>query len=79
MSPDASGLLLRLALIQRPLVRGRGLVMERLKRGYSRKIVCLTGEGGSLTMMAVTDIFKSLRDKVTSLKMFLSYLASKND
>ena len=79
MSPDASALLHRLALIQKPLVRGRGLVMERLKRGYSRKIVCLTGEGGSLTMMAVTDIFKSLRDKVTSSKMFLSYLASKND
>jgi hypothetical protein len=36
MSPDASSLLDRLTLIETSKVRGSGLGMERLKRGYSR-------------------------------------------
>jgi hypothetical protein len=39
MSPDASALLDRLTLIETPKVRGSGLMMERLKRGYSRMTV----------------------------------------
>ena len=64
MSPDASALLDRLTLIQTGKIRGSGLVMERLKRGYSRITFLLTAEGGCLTMMAVMITIKSLRKNV---------------
>jgi hypothetical protein len=77
---DESALLHRLTLIETSKVRGRGfMMMEWLKRGYSRITLWLMGEDGSLTIMVVIIAIKSLREYIISLKKLLSYLAPKND